>query len=107
MNTTRAPAGRPRARLSVEPSGTGKTRSRAIRRLALFLERSPAAVATNVPGALQEVLCRLPWDRALRRHRDRVVLQDVRFLWEQMDLDDLRRSRLKFLLEHSERRSRL
>lgn len=91
----------------VELTGAGKMDHRAIRRLALFLERTPAAVQTNVPGALEEVLCRLPWERALRRHRDRVVLQDVRFLFEQMDRDDLRRSRLKFLLEHSERRSRL
>jgi len=82
-------------------------RSRAIGRLGLFLERTPAAVDRNVAGALEEVLCRLPWDRALRRHRDRVVLQDVRFLYDQMDRDDLRRSRLKFLLEHAERRLRL
>jgi hypothetical protein len=91
----------------VELSGTGKTRGRSIRRLALFLERTPATVEANIPGALQEVLSRLPWDKALRRRRDRVVLQDVRFLWEQMESDDLRRSRLKFMLEHTERRSRL
>lgn len=94
-------------RALVELTGRGKTRDRAIRRLALFLERSPAAVETNVPGALQDVLCHLPWEKALRRHRDRVVLQDVRFLWEQMESDDLRRPRLKFMLEHAERRSML
>jgi hypothetical protein len=91
----------------VELTGAGKTRDRAIRRLALFLERSPADVERNVAAALQDVLSRLPWERALRRHRDCVVLQDVRFLWEQMESDDLRRPRLKFMLEHAERRSML
>lgn len=91
----------------MELTGRGKTRARALRRLALFLDRSPADVVTNIPGALQDVLCRLPWEKALRRHRDRVVLQDVRFLWEQMESDDLRRPRLKFMLEHAERRSML
>ena len=91
----------------VELTGRGKTRDRAIRRLALVLDRSPADLERNVPGALQEVLCRLPWEMALRRHRDRVVLQDVRFLWGQMESDDLRRPRLKFMLEHAERRSML
>ena len=95
------------ARSVVELSGAGKMRDRAIRRVALSLGRSPAAVQANVPGALQDALCRLPWDRALRRHRDRVILQDVRFLWEQIEPNDLRRPRLKFLLEHAERRSRL
>lgn len=96
-----------RAQSAVELTGRGKTRDRAVRRLALFVERPPAAVEANIPGSLQDALCRLPWDRALRRHRDRVVLQDVRFLWEQIESDDLRRPRLKFLLEHAERRSRL
>lgn len=90
-----------------ELTGEGKTPERSVRRLALFLERSPAAVEANMPGSLQDVLCRLPWERALKRHRDRVVLQDVRFLWEQMESDDLRRPRLKYMLEHAERRSRL
>ncbi|HSM09601.1 MAG TPA: hypothetical protein VLA33_11375 [Gemmatimonadota bacterium] len=44
---------------------------------------------------------------SLRRRRDQVVLQDVRFLWEQVESDDPRRPRLKFMLEHAERRSRL
>jgi len=90
-----------------EMTGEDKMRARSIGRLGLFLERAPAAVEANVAGALEEVLCRLPWDRALRRHRDRVVLQDVRHLFEQMEPDDVRRKRLKFLLEHAERRSRL
>lgn len=92
---------------ALELTGRGKTRDRAVRRLALFLERAPARVEANIPGALQDVLCSLPWDRALRRHRDLVLLQDVRFLWEQVESDDLRRPRLKFMLEHAERRSRL
>ena len=107
MNNSRSSMNPQAARSPVEMTGVGKMRHRAIRRLALFLERTPAAVETNVPGALEEVLCGLPWEKALRRHRDRVVLQDVRFLWEHMEQDDLRRSRLKFLLEHAERRSRL
>ncbi|MFW6078602.1 MAG: hypothetical protein ACODAE_03215 [Gemmatimonadota bacterium] len=106
--TTRIGAADSRSdRSPVELTGRGKTRDRAIARLALVLERPSSAVERNVPGALQDVLCRLPWERALRRHRDRVVLQDVRFLWEQMESDDLRRPRLKFMLEHAERRSRL
>lgn len=96
-----------RRELEFDLRGEGKTRERAIRRVALLLERTPISVGANVPGALQDVLARLPWDRALRRHRDRVVLQDVRFLFEQMERDDLRRPRLKFLLEHAERRTRL
>lgn len=92
---------------AVELTGRGKLRDRAIRRIALILERSPRAVETNIPGSLHDVLCGLPWERALRRHRDHVILQDVRFLWEQMESDDLRRPRLKFMLEHAERRSRL
>lgn len=85
----------------------GKTRDRAIRRIALFLEKPAERVASNVPGALQEALRLLPWERALRRHRDHVILHDVRFLFDRMDADDLRRPRLKFLLEHAERRARL
>ncbi len=107
MNTQRSTPDRRTYRPQVELTGRGKTPDRAVRRLALFLERSPAAVDKNIPGALQDVLSRLPWERALRRHRDRVVLQDVRFLWEQMESDDLRRPRLKFMLEHAERRSML
>lgn len=94
-------------RSAVELTGRGKIRDHAVRRLALVLERSPADVEANVPGALQVVLSQLPWEKALRRHRDRVVLQDARFLWEQMESDDLRRPRLKYMLEHAERRSRL
>lgn len=95
----------PRARPAEELRAKG--REEAVRRIALFLERPASRVEANVPGALQEVLCRLPWERALRRERDLVVLRDVRFLFEAMAPDDLRRARLKFLLEHAERRSRL
>jgi len=107
MNTKNVAADSRTDRSQVELTGRGKLRERAIRRLALVLERPVDDVAANVPGALQDVLGRLPWERALRRHRDRVVLQDVRFLWEQMESDDLRRPRLKYMLEHAERRSRL
>ena len=88
-------------------TGEGKLAHRAIRRLALFLEVPIERVAANVPGAIQDALGRLPWEYRLRRHRDRVVLQDVRFLFEAMDPDDIRRPRLKFMLEHAERRSRM
>lgn len=79
----------------------------AVRRIALFLEVPVSRVEANIPNALQDVLCRLPWDRALRRERDHVILDDVRFLFERMEPDDLRRRRLKFLIEHAERRARL
>ena len=88
-------------------TGAGKLSHRAIRRLALFLQVPVDRVAGNVPGALQDALGQLPWEFRLQRHRDRVVLQDVRFLFDEMDRDDLRRPRLKFMLEHAERRSRM
>jgi hypothetical protein len=78
-----------------------------VRRLALFLEVPVDRVAANIPGALHDALGQLPWEQRLQRHRDRVVLQDVRFLFEEMDREDLRRPRLKFMLEHAERRSRM
>lgn len=88
-------------------AGAGKLSHRAIRRLALFLQVPVERVTDNVPGALQDALGQLPWEYRLQRHRDRVVLQDVRFLFDGMDGDDLRRPRLKFMLEHAERRSRM
>lgn len=79
----------------------------ALRRLALFLEKPLRLVERNVPGSVQEALSRLPWERRLQRKRDQVILQDLRVLWERMDAEDLRHARLKFMLEHAERRSRL
>lgn len=80
---------------------------RAVRRVALFLDRPERRVAANLPGALQDVLCRLPWDARLRRQRDHVLVADARLLFGLVEADDLRRPRLKYLLEHAERRTRL
>lgn len=82
-------------------------RARAIRRVALFLGCSPTVVESNVPVALEKVLCALPWETRLRRERDRVVLEDVRLLWEALPPEDLRRKRVQYLLEHAERRLQL
>ena len=89
------------------PAEIARSLDRAVRRLALLLDTSPEAIEANVPAALERVLCSLPWESRLRRERDRVVLADVRLLWEAMPADDLRRKRLQFLLEHAERRARL
>ena len=89
------------------PAHIARSLDRAIRRVALLLESSPAVVEANIPAALEKVLCSLPWESRLRRERDRVVLDDVRLLWEAMPTDDPRRKRLQFLLEHAERRARL
>lgn len=87
---------------------TPTTQARAIRRIALFLDRPVRRVEANLPGALQDVLCRLPWESRLRRDRDRVLVEDVRLLFENdVELDDLRRPRLKYLLEHVELRTRM
>jgi hypothetical protein len=98
----------------IEPKVVTDTRNgdaakveRAVRRVALFLDRPERRVTGNLPGALQDVLCRLPWDARLRRERDRVLIADARRLFELVEPDDLRRPRLKYLLEHAERRTRL
>lgn len=80
---------------------------RAIRRIALFLDRPARRVEANPAGALRDVLCSLPWESRLRRDRDRVLVEDVRFLFDGMDADDPRRAPLKYVLEHAERRTRL
>lgn len=80
---------------------------RAIRRIALFLDRPARRVAANPAGALRDVLCSLPWESRLRRDRDCVLVGDVRFLFDGLDADDPRRATLKYLLEHAERRTRL
>ena len=82
-------------------------RDRAIRRIALFLDRPARRVEANPAGALRDLLCSLPWESRLRRDRDRVLVADVRFLFDAMDADDPRRATLKYLLEHAERRTRL
>ena len=80
---------------------------RRIERLALWLERSPAAIRRDLPGSMLEALCRLPSSRRLRRGQDRVLLADLRALLGEIPRDDLRRGRLAFLLEAAEHRSRL
>lgn len=80
---------------------------RAIRRIALYLDRPARRVAANPAAALRDVLCGLPREARLRRERDRVLVGDARFLFDLMDADDPRRAPLKYLLEHTERRTRL
>jgi len=80
---------------------------RATRRIALFLGRPARRVEENLAGALRDVLCSLPWESRLRRDRDRGLVEDVRFLFDALEADDLRRPSLKYLLEHAERRTRL
>lgn len=82
-------------------------RDRAIRRIALYLDRPARRVAANPAGAIRDVLCSLPWGSRLRRDRDRILVDDVRFLFDGLEADDPRRPTLKYLLEHNERRTRL
>lgn len=88
-------------------AGRQPRQERAIGRIALFLGRPARRVEENPAAAIRDVLCSLPWESRLRRDRDRVLVEDVRFLFEGMDADDLRRPSLKYLLEHAERRTRL
>lgn len=79
----------------------------AIRRIGLFLGRPVERIEANLPGALRDALCGLPWESRLRRDRDRVLLEDARLLFKCLEPDDPRRPTLKFLIEHAERRTRM
>ncbi len=79
----------------------------ATRRIALFLHASVRTVETNLPGSLLTVLCRLPDATPLRRSQDHIVVRDLQLLFDQIEADDLRRPRLKFLLEAATYRSRM
>jgi len=82
-------------------------RDRALRRIALFLHSSVKAVQANLPNSLLTVLCRIPENTPLRRSQDKTIVHDVNLLFQDIDEDDLRRPRLKFLLEAILWRSRL
>lgn len=82
-------------------------RDRAIRRIALFLHSSVRTVERNLAGSLLMVLCRLPDSTPLRRSQDHTIVHDVQVLFDEIETDDLRRPRLKFLLEAVTFRARL
>jgi hypothetical protein len=86
---------------------TAELRDRAIRRIALFLHTSVRNVETNLAASLLTVLCRLPDSTPLRRSQDHTIVGDVQVLFEEIETDDLRRPRLKFLLEAATFRSRM
>lgn len=89
-----------------EDSG-GAERDAAIRRIALFLHASVRTVDTNIPGSLLTVLCRLPDCMPLRRSQDHIIVRDLKLLFDEIEADDLRRPRLKFLLEAATFRARI
>ena len=82
-------------------------RDRAIRRIALFLHSSVRVVESNLPGSLLTVLCRLPDSTPLRRSQDHTIVNDVQTLFNDIESDDMRLPRLKFLLEAASVRSRM
>lgn len=82
-------------------------RDRALRRIALFLHSSVKSVRNNLANSLLTVLCRIPENTPLRRSQDKTIVRDVALLFEDVEPDDLRRPRLKFLLEAVQWRSRL
>ena len=86
-------------RPSSKDAEAAELRDRAIRRIALFLHTSVRTVEENLPGSLLTVLCRLPDSAPLRRSQDHTIMRDVQVLFDEIEADDLRRPRLKFLLE--------
>ncbi len=88
-------------------SEAAELRDRSIRRIALFLHVSVRTVESNLPGSLMTVLCRLPESTPLRRSQDHTIVRDVQVLIDDIEDDDLRRPRLKFLLEAATFRARL
>ncbi len=82
-------------------------RDRALRRIALFLHSSVKNVQNNLANSLLTVLCRIPENTPLRRSQDKTIVRDVALLFEDIEPDDLRRPRLKFLLEAIQWRARL
>ena len=91
------------------PAGADEAaeRDRAIRRIALFLHTSVRAVAGNLPGSLLTVLCRLPDSTPLRRSQDHTIVNDVILLFDEVESDDPRRPRLKFLVEAANHGARM
>ncbi len=86
-------------RPSSDDAEGAKLRERAIRRIALFLETSVETVEANLPGSLLTILCRLPENTQLRRSQDHIILREMQLLFDEIESDDVRRPRLKFLLE--------
>ncbi|TFG66372.1 MAG: hypothetical protein E4H28_02175 [Gemmatimonadales bacterium] len=82
-------------------------RDRAVRRIALFLHTSVRAVDGNLPGSLLTVLCRIPESTPLRRSQDHTIMNDVRLLFDEIEEDDQRLPRLKFLVEAASFRARM
>lgn len=82
-------------------------RDRALRRVALFLHISVKAVEANLANSLLTVLCRIPESTPLRRSQDQTIVNDVKVLFDEIELDDLRRPRLKYLIEAVVWRSRI
>jgi hypothetical protein len=92
---------------SSREADAAELRDRAIRHIALFLHASVRTVETNLPGSLLTVLCRLPDSTPLRRSQDHTIVRDVQVLLDEIEADDLRRPRLKFLLEAASFRARM
>lgn len=78
-----------------------------VEHLAKYLEETTEAVLENVPNAVLRALCAVPQYTRLRRVHDATLLANLRTLVDAMPSDDLRRPRLRFLLEDAERRSRM
>jgi hypothetical protein len=78
-----------------------------IEHLAHYLGTTTEAVLENVPNAVLQALCRIPQHSRLRRYHDSTLIGRLRTLVDAMPADDLRRPRLRFLLEEAERRSRM
>lgn len=78
-----------------------------VEHVAQYLGTTTEAVLENVPNAVLRVLCEVPQHTRLRRIHDSTILSNLRKLVDAMADDDLRRPRLRYLLEDAERRSRM
>lgn len=78
-----------------------------VEHLAKYIGETTEAVLENVPNAVLRALCDVPQYTRLRRIHDATILANLRALVDGMPSDDLRRPRLRFLLEDAERRSRM
>lgn len=78
-----------------------------VEHLAKHIGATTEAVLENVPNAVLRALCDVPQYTRLRRVHDATILANLRILVDAMPSDDLRRPRLRFLLEDAERRSRM
>jgi hypothetical protein len=78
-----------------------------VEHLAQYIGTTTEAVLENIPNAVLQALCSVPQYTRLRRVHDATILGNLRTLVDAMPADDLRRPRLRFLLEDAERRSRM